>query len=323
MCEEKKLNNELKYWFGENFINSNSLHTEEAKKIYRDCILNTFKLLNDFLRMLIPDFNLNNVSDKCLKTYENYIGNYDKYLDEYDNYIFYIKNNNITIIKDEGIQSNFIFTYERNKNNKNKNLNITNIQYISLSNYFQYPYSSSSILLSSILPSSSSTSYVVSNPTPNRNYNIINEFHEYLVLNEKEQNDLIQTLDTILKLESIKNQKISLVLNKVKNEEKIFPGFCKRKFYENSLKIIRPEHLEKYISKPSETHIQNTRHDLECIFKEIRIKEIQYKKIKKINDLLRNNIHYQNIFIDAYQRYDFLHSFWMEIIFKNWLVKLD
>jgi len=36
----------------------------------------------------------------------------------------------------------------------------------------------------------------------------------------------------------------------------------------------------------------------------------------KIKNMLRNNIMYQNLFIDAYQRYDFLHSFWMDILFR-------
>jgi len=41
MCEEKKLNQELKYWFGESFFGYESLHTNEGKKAYKDGILNT------------------------------------------------------------------------------------------------------------------------------------------------------------------------------------------------------------------------------------------------------------------------------------------
>jgi len=41
MGEEKKLNDELKYWFGENFFGYDSLQTKEGKKAYKDSILNT------------------------------------------------------------------------------------------------------------------------------------------------------------------------------------------------------------------------------------------------------------------------------------------
>lgn len=109
------------------------------------------------------------MSDECLEIYNNYIGNYDKYLDIFDNEEYYFED------------EHFVFCMEDNDRNE---------EYITLSSYIQYPYSSSSIMTHN-----------------DKNKAHFECLHEYLILNEFEENELNKTLDSILKLESIKNQR--------------------------------------------------------------------------------------------------------------------
>lgn len=135
-------------------------------------ILYKTELLNDIIQKLIPDFDIKNVSDECLEVYNNYIGSYDKYLNELNKLDIDI--NTINNIKGKS----FLEYYAINKNKIVK-------KYVSIYNQCQHPYSSSSL---------------------NKN-NKQKCLHDYLILNKEEDEKLNKTLDTILKLESIKNQK--------------------------------------------------------------------------------------------------------------------
>jgi len=132
------------------------------------------ELLNDILQRLLPDFSIENISDECLKVYNDYIGDYDNYMDEIDNEFLMDDNYDFRSIKEK---------YGMND------------EYITLSNYMQYPYSTSSI------SSSSQPRHKCSY------YTNFECFHEYIVLNEMEDDELNKTLDAILKLESIKKQR--------------------------------------------------------------------------------------------------------------------
>jgi len=143
-------------------------------------ILYKTELLNDIIQSLIPDFDIKNVSDECLEVYNNYIGNYDKYLDE----INYVENS-----KNDIKEKKFLIFYSSNKD-------IISTEYKTLYNNFQYPYYS--------YHSSSINS--IDKLTNNRKKQQ-KCLHEYLVLNENEDEQLNKTIDTILKLESIKNQR--------------------------------------------------------------------------------------------------------------------
>ncbi|OUM67098.1 hypothetical protein PIROE2DRAFT_5593, partial [Piromyces sp. E2] len=158
------------------------------------------------------------MTDECLEIYNNYIGNYDNYLDSFDNEYEYLEN------------EHFIFCMEDCDYNQ---------EYMTLSSYMQYPYSSSSL-----------------KTHENMTKSHFECLHEYLILNEFEEKELNKTLDSILKLESIKNQRKSYVLKLIKKEEKYFSGYCKRNFNENSLRIVRPNNLKKYIENPTNVHIK-------------------------------------------------------------------
>ncbi|ORX55924.1 hypothetical protein BCR36DRAFT_466901, partial [Piromyces finnis] len=199
ISEEKKLNNELKFWFGENFIGYDSLQTEVSKKAYKDYIFTTsisneytefdkkhfhilgymlykIELLNDILQRLLPNFNIDDMSDECLEIYNNYIGNYDSYLGKLDNENYICEKN--------------YFIFCMNDYNHCQ-------EYITLSSYMQYPYSQLSF---------------ITNDNINKSH--FECFHEYLILNEFEEEELNKTLDSILKLESIKNQRYFIIIIK-------------------------------------------------------------------------------------------------------------
>jgi len=133
------------------------------------------ELLNDLLQRLLPDYSIENVSDECLKVYNDYIGDYDNYMNEIDNELLIDDNIDFLNIKEKFGMS---------------------CEYIALSNYMQYPYST--------LSTSSSSSRCCQNCSFYSNFECL---HEYIVMDEMEDEELNRTLDTILKLESIKKQK--------------------------------------------------------------------------------------------------------------------